>query len=76
MGIAVYFAGNDYIPTRQEIRRHLESAFDHVDDMIADGELSPDKRDRFAWSGAVRAARFYHNFAELRGRYVQRRVTD
>lgn len=46
------YLGDDYIPTRKEIRQNLQHAKWDAEDMIANGELSPTDAPRWIWRQA------------------------
>lgn len=52
------YLGDDYIPTRKEIRQNLQHAKWDAEDMIENGELSPTESLRWIWRQAYRIAKF------------------
>ena len=52
------YLGDDYIPTRKEIRQNLQHAKWDSEDMIANGELSSTEAPRWIWRQAYRIAKF------------------
>ena len=62
------YLGDDYIPSRGEIRQHLERCRDYAEDDIENGDLAPEDIERCIWKSALSLAR--HTDSRVsRGKY-------